>query len=133
MRLNDWEDRLTSVVAKHTDAPFQWGSSDCFALPMDMVKAMTGKDPWAKARKYKSEKGAARMLAKYSFKNVGEAFAAVLQEIPPAFAGRGDIGVIKNNGAICGVVVLGHELAGKSPEGLLRFSRDRLSRAFRVE
>lgn len=42
MRIIDWEPRLIASIKRH-DAPFVWGSNDCFRLAMDAVCAVTGR------------------------------------------------------------------------------------------
>lgn len=83
-------------------------------------------------RPYRTARGAAIRLARHGFRGVGGALAAVLEEVPPALARRGDVGVVLEQGAEAGVVVLGTELAGMAPAGMTIVPRERLVRAFRV-
>lgn len=134
MRLDDWPERLEEAVRRHSTMPFVWGVSDCFTLPMDCVEALTGRDPWAAERGYKSAAEAKAVLDRLGFRSISDAFAAVLEPVAPAFARRGDIG-IADYGAILGggVVVLGTQVLGKGEEGVVRLPRVRLMKAFRVE
>jgi hypothetical protein len=128
-RVRDWPTALATTVEQHRTTPLIWGVSDCFTLPMDCVRAITGTDPWSDQRGYTTEFGAARKLAALDFRDVGDAFAAKLEEIPPARMGRGDIGVVGK----CGVVCVGHQVIGKAAGGGLTFSpRSTVTRAFRV-
>lgn len=132
MRLPDWEDRLAAVIAAYQGGVFMWGARDCFRLPMDVVRAVSGQVLWPDVRPYRCARGAAARLARHGFREVGEALAAVLPEVPPAQARRGDVGVAIEGGRDAGVVVLGAEIAGMAPAGMTIAPRDRLARAFRV-
>lgn len=133
-RIEGWEDRLIEVVSWHASIPFSWGRSDCFTFPMDVVAALTGDDPWASERDYDSELGAARKLRTRGFKTTIDAFAAKFEEVHPAYAHRGDIGIADypSAGLGGGVVVLGTDVIGKGLDGTVRLPRDRLVRAFKV-
>lgn len=132
MRVKGWEKALLAVLRRHAQEPFAYGLSDCFTLPMDAVLAVTGKDPCAALRRYKTEQGAGKVLKTEGFKDVADLFAAYFEEIPPAFAGRGDIGAVISAEKLCGVVVAGHDLIGKTEEGAVYFPRVSLARAFKV-
>lgn len=133
MRLCDWETRLAAVLDTYQQAGFAWGVRDCFRLPQDVVRAVTGRDIWPEVRPYHSARGALQRLARHGFRGVGDAFADVLEEMPAAWALRGDVGVVIEDGVEAGVVVLGAELAGMAPDhGLTILPRARLARAFRV-
>ena len=139
MRRQDWPERALEVIEKHDTMPLEWGKSDCFTFPMDIVKAITGKDPYKAERAYTTEAGAGKRLKSKKFKNVGDAFAALYKEIPPALAQRGDIGTIEGEHGCSGVVFWDNVVWGKAPvelEGrhrLMRVPRDKVTRAFRVE
>lgn len=133
-RVRNWPLRLDEVIERYQAGAFTWGERDCFTLPMDVVAALTGLDPWADERTYTTEIGAARKLKRLGFADVAGAFAAKFPEIPVTLAQRGDIGTVADaDGAACGVVVLGTLVAGMSPAaGLTFLPRARLARAFRV-
>lgn len=132
MRLPDWEERLAVVIAAYQGGVFVWGERDCFRLPVDVARAVSGLVLWSDVRPYRCARGAAVRLARHGFREVGEALAAVLPEVPPAQARRGDVGVAIEGGRDAGVVVLGAEIAGMAPAGLTIVPRERLARAFRV-
>ncbi|MFG1205558.1 DUF6950 family protein [Xanthobacter flavus] len=132
MRLPDWEERLADVIAAYQGGVFVWGKRDCFRLPVDVARAVAGLVLWPDVRPYRTPRGAAIRLARHGFRGVGGALAAVLEEVPPALARRGDVGVVLEHGAEAGVVVLGTELAGMAPAGMTIVPRERLVRAFRV-
>lgn len=132
MRLPDWEERLAAVIAAYQGGVFVWGERDCFRLPVDVAAAVAGLRLWPDLRPYRCARGAAVRLARHGFRTVGDALAAVLPEVPPALARRGDVGVVTEGGADAGVVVLGSDLAGMALSGMTIVPRDRLVRAFRV-
>lgn len=136
MRFEDWQDRLTDVIARHDAMPFELGVSDCAMLPIDVIQALTGSvpDPLNRLDYHDMESGQ-RSARELGARNLAELFAMALPEIPVAFAGRGDVGIADYRGAIVGggVVVVGIDLIGKGHEGTVRLPRQYLSRAFRVE
>lgn len=135
MRVEDWPERLIQCIESH-DRLFIWGESDCMQLVMDCAKAMTEVHPYPKAeRSYKTKAGAASCLRKHGFENIVEALAQAYKEIPVSLAQRGDIGVVTLQDAPASVVCDGIFFVGKAPnnDGLIRVSRDLVSRAFRVE
>jgi hypothetical protein len=132
MRREDWPERLIAEIERHSHMLFEYGTSDCFIFPMDCVEAMTGDDPWAGQRGYRTEKGAAGRLRRHGFYNVGDAFAAKFEEIPPVMAQRGDIGVIQGEKATAGVVFIDTGVIGRDVNGLTRAPRAAVTRAFRV-
>lgn len=106
-RVDGWEKRLKAAIEKHSKLPSEYGVSDCYLIADDSVEAVTGERLYPDVS-YSSELGAAKELKRRGFDNVEEAFAAVLESIPPALAQRGDIGTTMNaNGEICGGVFTG--------------------------
>lgn len=105
-RLPDWQSRLQALVSARLCAPFAWGSNDCCLFACDAALALTGSDPAAKERgTYTTERGAARLLAKLGgVRGIGAARFG--EEIAPALAQVGDIGVVMAGGreslAVCG-------------------------------
>jgi hypothetical protein len=135
MRFEDWQDRLSDVIAKHDEMPFEYGVSDCAMLPFAVIEALTGELPDVLRMEYHDNESAQRAGRERGCRNLAELFAKALPEIPVAFAGRGDVGIADYRGAIVGggVVVVGIDLIGKGHEGTVRLPRQYLSRAFRVE
>ena len=137
-----WELRLLEVVADHSRRPFAWGGvgggSDCHMMAMDAVVAVTGADPYADERgRYSTRRGALRRFRARGFGWLGEAYAAVLDEIPPAHAQRGDIGLVlvddgKGGTVEAAVVMLPPHAHGKSETGAVRVPVSAVTRAFRV-
>lgn len=133
MRIIGWEKRLNAVVAKHQLLPSEWGVSDCYVLPDDCVEAITGSRMYPKARGYKTEAGAAKVLRKHGFTNVAEAFAAKFEPISVLQAGRGDIGVIEKNGQFSGGFFTTAGFVTRAHGGAIEFlPRSLVSQAFKV-
>jgi hypothetical protein len=61
-RLPDWRTRLARGIGERRNAPFDWGAVDCGLVSADLVKAMTGEDPAAPLRGYRTRFGALRAL-----------------------------------------------------------------------
>lgn len=133
MRIENWPQALIAEIERHRKLPFSWDASNCLYFPLDCAKAMTGVDRWAHERGCTSEDDYRRRLVAYGFTGVADAFADKFVECPPAMARRGDIGVVAYNGILCGVVIEGVDVVGKSPDGTLRVPRTLLKRAFRVD
>ena len=132
MRVKGWERALLDVVARHRAQPFAWGVSDCFTLPLDAIIAITGADPWPGLHDYDSRLAAARCLKLEGYTTLADAFEDQFPEIEVPFAQRGDVGVIEDDGALCGALFLAQGVAGKTESGLHIFTRDRVVRAFKV-
>lgn len=132
--IDGWEKRLNAVVARHQLLPGDYGVSDCYVIPDDAVEAITGSVMYPKARGYRTSAGAAKKLRAHGFANVREAFAARFEEIPPAFARRGDIGVIERDGQFSGGVFTSVGFATRAHGGPVIFlSVSHVTAAFRVK
>jgi len=133
MRPEKWEDRLLEEIDRHDKLPFEYGKSDCLTFAVDCAKAINGKDVMRGKRKYTNQIGAAKALKTAGFKDIGDALASMFEEIPPALAGRGDLGVIEGEEATVAVVFIGPYAVGKEiPGGVRQVPRSAVSRAFRV-
>ena len=105
-RRPDWVRRLTVAIEIRADRRFAWGRFDCCLAACDLVKAMTGEDPAKELRGYKDARGAMAGLASAVGRKVPKAQrleAAVeaiaraygAQEVPVAYAQRGDVVVVE--------------------------------------
>ncbi|WLR94251.1 DUF6950 family protein [Shinella zoogloeoides] len=135
MRHPDWIKRLNTVVAKHQALPAQYGVSDCYLIPDDAVEAVTGKQMYPGARRYKTPAGAAKQLRKRGFETVRDAFAARFPEVEggPLRAQRGDIGVYDNKGEISGGVFTALGFMVRGQEEIIFLPPTAALAAFRVE
>lgn len=129
-RLSDWEPRLADYLEWAGQQTYAYGRHDCLLYCAGAVKAVTGKDLAGGHRgKYRTEKGAARYLAKLGHRSPASLIDSLLPEKPIAKAMRGDI--ILDDDGICGVVIGGDALmAGDG--GLKRVPRAQWRRAWAV-
>lgn len=120
-RRHDWEPHFVAIMERHRAMPFVWGKSDCLIVPADLARAMTGVDPMRSLRAYRTEAGAARLLARLGFADVEEALKAVFPRIPKAWARRGDAGVIEQvvdgRRQLATLIVVGTLAIGKAADG----------------
>lgn len=134
-RRHDWPERLFAVLDRARDETFDWGRVDCFTLAMDVVEALTGTDPWAHERgRYTTAAGARRRLLANGFEDLPALFATLGAEIAPAFAGRGDLGVVTaDDGSDAAVVCDGTVWIGRGEgAGVIRRPRAGVRRAWRI-
>lgn len=132
-RIKGWERALLEEVKRHEALPFSWEESNCVYFPMDCVKVITGQDPWEEVRGIcTSEKDFKRGLAKYKFKDLGDAFAAKFCEVPILRMGRGDIAVVEQDGELGGAVCVNSYLVGKAKTGMSYIPLAMAVRAFKV-
>ena len=132
-RVNWWESSLVACVAGARDRPFQWGTHDCATWAFDVRLAMTGLDAAAAWRgKYRTEKGAARMLRRLRCKTVADLASSILGEALPTvlFAQRGDIalGGVEQALGIC----VGSDVLFLQPSGLVALPLRECLKAWRV-
>ena len=87
-------------------APLVWGEHDCVAYACASAQAQTGVDIRARLGcTWTTEAGAARILRRRG--GLAAATSGVLRQIPPAFAHRGDIGIVERDGRLSMVVIEG--------------------------
>lgn len=112
---------------------FQWGTSDC-GFVFDIVRDMTGSDPFSIIRGYNDEVSALRHVRKAGFKTVLEFVEASFEEIDPAKAGRGDLGYPATipHALMSPAIIDGANAFSKHPAGGVVVPRTLLARAFRV-
>ena len=140
-RFIDWPDRLAAFLK--ACPTFAWGRCDCALFACNAVREITGEDMAAAFRgRYRSPLGAARQIAAYcggkSIEDLAEAMARHLdiEEIPPAFAQRGDVVLVEST--IDGhtlptlAVHAGTGIAVVTPEGLAMLSLGRAQRAWKI-
>jgi len=92
-RFRDWQSRLAACLAERRARAFEWGKHDCCLFVCDAVQAMTGRDPAADVRGYRTERAAARIVKKLGGMRAigGSRFG---EEILPALAQTGDVGLV---------------------------------------
>lgn len=132
-RLRIWQPAFRAEIERLRELEPGWGRLDCITLVRDMVVALTGANPSVWPEGWRDEASARRTLARHGFADVGDVLAAVLPEIPPAFAQVGDVGTVGSPAGPAGCIVLGETLAVVRADGLsVTSQRSLLLRAFRV-
>lgn len=112
--------------------PHAWGkrANDCISFAALAVQALTGDDVLARCgHDWAGRRGALRVLAKVG----GRAAAAdlMLTRLPsPAFAHRGDVGLVETPAFASLVVVEGQLLVAPGASGLVRLPRSAMSIAW---
>lgn len=135
-RLPDWRPRLAEYLNRIAAARFRPGRHDCALFAAGAVQAMTGADlaaPWR--GKYRTLEDGLEALRAAGFASHVEFTAAHFDEVPPAFAQVGDLGVFDTpedggNGALG--VVQGAHVYVLHPTGLALVDRFQMKKAFRV-
>lgn len=130
-RIKGWEKQLKLAIEKHMKLPSEFGVSDCYLLPDDVVFAITGERMYPDIT-YTTEQGAAKLLLQRGFKTVEDAFMFKFPTVPVFQAHRGDIGVIDDNGQICGGVFTGVGFAVRDATKIMSVPISRVKTAFRV-
>lgn len=138
-RAPDWVARLSDHIQSHRDAPFGWGSNDCFLFAMAGIKAMTGVDMAAEYRGYTCEFGAGRTMARHGFADLHDALTQIAAahgcpQIDPAFAQRGDLVFLETDrGKGCGLIDLSAaRVVLPDTDGVAHLPRDLATDAWRI-
>lgn len=134
MRVENWQTAFVEVLEHYARQSFGWGTADCMQLALANVAAVTGTTPYPKAKGYKTEKGALRVLKRHGFDTPEQAIEAAFDEIHVAAAGRADLGVFDAETGVAVVVCTGVCFVGLAPDsGYIEIRRAAVRRAFRVE
>lgn len=111
---------------------FDYGKHDCALFAAGWVLAATGRDLTLGIRYSSLREGLAALAALGHADHVAVA-AALLPEIPPARARRGDIATLDGpQGAPVLAIVLGERIVGLTRHGLRQVPLSAARRAFRV-
>lgn len=133
MRLHDWMMRFEALVLDRQHTRFAFGAHDCSMWACDVVLAITGRDPAVDLRgSYQDEAGAEAVMA------AGGGLAAMAaarfgDEIHPAMAATGDIGLIETPRGPALVVCNGPAWLAAAPFGLAVVPTREVLRAWRCE
>jgi hypothetical protein len=131
MRSDDWPQIFAEFVEARSSMPFEWQTNDCVTFAADWAFAVTGADPIADVRgSWTTKIGAARALNRFG--GLAEAIGSRLEEISPAFAQRGDVGLVDVEDGEALVIVGYDNLIGPGPNGLTFLPRDKMKRAWKV-
>lgn len=101
-RAFDWPVRLERFLDENRASAFSWNGGDCVVgWAADAVLAMTDVDLAAASRgKYKTERGAIRVMIKAGFDNLADLIGSMLEEIHPSQACIGDIAALPTEGPL---------------------------------
>ena len=124
-------DAIIPFIEGRLRTPFAWGRArnDCVSFAVAAVKRQTGKDVLTgSGLRWRSEAGAERALAREG--GLAQAIGRRLKRIAVAEAGRGDIALAIGASGPFLAVVEGETLAAPGPEGLQRFPRAAMRRAW---
>lgn len=134
-RMHDWMLRFDEIVRARHRTPFQWGLHDCCMWPADCVLAITGDDPAHGFRGSYSDEAGARALVEAHGGVAGLASAVLGDEVPPAAARVGDIGLHETaTGEGPSLCVCGGDFwFAAGARGLVMLPLEAIERAWRVE
>lgn len=93
-RLSGWQQRLEAFVRERRATPFAWGRNDCCSFAADAVQVQTGAAVLPHLRGYSTARAALRTVAQHGGLRA-LACAALGPEISPAFAGVGDVVLVR--------------------------------------
>jgi len=123
-RSEGWELRLVAEIAGARAREWEWGAHDCACFAASCLTAQWGFPPvlWERlAGRWRSEAGAARVLRREGWRDVGEAFDSVTARLPqPALAMRGDIAAAPGKGGLSLGVAEGGAVWFPAERGLVR-------------
>jgi hypothetical protein len=128
----DWQPRLTDYLRANHARPFAWGRWDCALFVAGAVKAMTGRDPMRGYRGYRTLREGLRKARARGVEDHVAGVAASFAEIPPAFAGPGDIAAVPGEPGLALGIVQGAQVYVVGARGLGLVSLTEARRAFRV-
>jgi len=82
---------ILECYRERRDVPFAWRTADCLQWCGMVTERLTGRDPGAELRqRYASEIDAKRIMVEHGWRDMGDAAASIVPEIPLAFAHSGD-------------------------------------------
>ena len=145
-RLEQWPERLADLIEARHAQPFAWGVQDCALFACDAVQAMTGIDPAIAFRgRYKDRRGAYSALGQFlgvdgkrhSKAALGSVWAKIAVkhgwwEVPPAFAQRGDVGLLDLDGRGTLAICMGAIFAAAGPSGVVFIPHGHARRAWHI-
>lgn len=129
-RLENWPARLDAVVEARRHEPFAWGEQDCVTFAAACVEALTGQRPLDGLPAWASSAQAERAIAAAGGLEAG--VSARFQELPLAFAQRGDLLLLDVDGLGTLGVCLGATAAAPGKRGLVFPETLSAHRAWRV-
>lgn len=131
-RLHDWQLLLERFMRARSKVPFSWGTNDCAIFASDCVLAITGTDPApAELRLHRTAKEACRAIRAHG--GLGAIATAALGEpVAQAYAGIGDVVLVKAGKRDALAICNGSVALMPSPVGLAAVSMDAATFAWKV-
>lgn len=123
-----WESALAEFIRARADMPFAWGVNDCCAFAAAGIEVMTGAELLRGVPPYATAAEAALILKR----PLEEWMDERLNRCEPAFAQRGDVGLIVIDGRRSLALFEGHWLYGPGQTKLARAKRDAALMAWAV-
>ncbi len=135
-RKDNWETKFFEFINERMKGPLIWGKSDCFLFAIDNIQILTGIDcdklqaDKSFRGKYRTSRGAYKLMEKLSGGGVLETFNLVVEELKlqeiknNLFGKRGDIALYISKAEIGGNremlgVVLNHSVLIQGKHGLI--------------
>lgn len=130
---------LAEFFASRARMPFVWGGNDCVTFPADLQMAAGLPDFIASERgSWANEFEAATALNGTGSANAYELAQQRLEACPVAFAGRGDVAVVRHDGKTgvyaysLGIFAADGRVAGPGAKGIVFLPRSHAIAAFRL-
>jgi len=131
-RLHDWQIQLERITRNRAATPFAWGTNDCAIFASDAVMAMTGVDPAPpELRLHRTAKQACRAIQAHGGL-AAIAIAALGDPVPTAYAGVGDVVLVKVGKRDALAICNGSVAVMPSPIGLVAVSLVGATSAWKV-
>lgn len=128
-RQGNWSQAFSEFLRARADLPFAWGGNDCCSFAAAGIEAMTGADLMRGVPDYSNAAEAARILMRPLEDWLDERLNRMSA---PAFAQRGDVGLIVIDGRRSLALFEGHLLYGPGQTKLARAKRDAALMAWAV-
>lgn len=123
---------LVALLDARMRAPLAWGRNDHVVLAADAARACAGvRLRRAFGCRWTTADAAARAIARRG--GLAAVLDAHLTPVPPAMAQRGDLGLVRIDGAEVLAIVEGHLLATPGAHGLARLPRAALAAAWSLD
>lgn len=121
MRGPNWRGALAAFIVQRHPLGFSWEAGrDCCLLVADAIERMTGEDPAAKLRGYRTQFGAARALVRLGHRSVVEFLDATFERTKAPRVG--DVILVKAEPPLDLVAIMDRSGTAlvQGPDGLIR-------------
>jgi hypothetical protein len=133
MRVPDWKERLYAAIDAAREREAQFGVHDCLQFPAFCIEAITGVNPAAQFGEYRTEEGAAKLMAQFGGVS-GILTHAFGEPVAPNQARVGDAVTLTFDGLETGGVCNGTTIVFcAKPRGLGFLSREMIQKAWLID